>query len=221
MKFMPYEKTKETSESKEEKALPDIANSFANEIISEEDSPIISDDLWREIVSFGEKTKKEFVTPPEYKVMAVVLYANTGSAEKVGAKIGVTGKTVRIWKREPWWGKIEQAIFKAKNSKIAHSLTRTIEAATEQLEDRVKNGEYVYKNNELVLDEEGNPVRKKLNAHALSIDGIAIPSDKRALILGGNIVKNDSANILKELKELFIEIGKQKEEKSVVYVNEP
>jgi len=185
--------------------------------INEERTPIIPGDLWAELADKSKWT-------PEQKVHAVIAYVNHGYFKRASKATGIPRQTIQGWAKESWWLKVTDCIYNMKSQKIASLYVNTIEHGAEQLLDRTKNGEYVYdksgnmqyeenEDGEQKLDDDGNPVpkRKKLTAHSLAIDTIAIPQDKLAVLKGSTVnTKKDAAlEHLMELSKLLHEVGVQ------------
>lgn len=181
---------------------------------NEASTPIISDDLWAELADKSKWT-------PEQKVHAVIAYVNHGYFKRASKVTGIPRQTIQGWAKESWWSKVTDCIYSMKSQKIESLYVNTIECGAEQLLDRTQNGEYVYdKTGNMLyeqdgekLDDDGNPVpkRKKLTAHSLAIDTIAIPQDKLAVLKGSTVnTKKDAAlEHLKELSKLLHEVGVQ------------
>ena len=169
--------------------------------------PGLPDELWDELRSEGGNGR--WTTTD--RVRAALVYSTVGGSKRTEAITGVPEETVRHWKNyAPWWNKVVHHVHKFNNQKHIASLTQTILAAGEELADRVKNGEYVYdKEGNMCLDANGVPKRRKLTAHSLAVDGIAIPGQRRALLLGDPTSRQETSGVetMRELKELFQTIG--------------
>lgn len=182
--------------------------------IKEASTPIIPDELWTELADKSKWT-------PEQKVHAVIAYVNHGYFKRASKDTGIPRQTIQGWAKQSWWPKVTDCIYSMKSQKIASLYVNTIECGAEQLLDRTKNGEYVYdKEGNMLYEQDGekldadrNPIpkRKKLTAHSLAIDTIAIPQDKLAVLKGSTVnpKKEDSLKYLEELGKVLHEVGKQ------------
>lgn len=185
------------------------------------DIPLIPDELWLEISDLKGKKGSRAFSPIE-KVETVAHWVNTGSDASVSKITGINRCTIGRWRNNSsWWPKVILCFYRMKEQKIEATLINTIESGSDQLLDRAKNGEYVYDaegnmryekdEDGLKLDDDGNPIpkRKKLSAHSLAVDTIAIPQEKLAVLRGTSPKdKKDTAlETLKELRKLLHEVG--------------
>ena len=118
----------------------------------------------------------------EDRILACTYFAVTGSSIKTSNHMAAVGSpvpssTIRMWKQEAWWKPVMTAVRKGKNDELDSKLTDIIMAGTEQLKDRVENGN-------VKLDRDGELVRVPLSSAELAKDAIGIPFDKRALVRG-------------------------------------
>lgn len=174
-----------------------------------DDIPGLPQELWEELIDFGDGSAHGSWGPID-RVRAVVARLTYGSSVKAGEMTGIPHRTIRDWGKQAWWPKVLYHVHKMYNDEIIADLTQTVVQASKQLKDRVVNGNLVYNSEgDPVLDQDGNHKRRKLNAHELAIDGIAIPFERRAMLLGNASIGNrdNQASTLRELKELFREIG--------------
>ncbi len=118
----------------------------------------------------------------EDRILAVAYYAICASSYKTAELLkthhglDVPASTIRAWKvRTNWWKPVMEDIRRAKQEELDSKLTAIIHKATEQLEDRVENGNFKHN------PKTGEIERIPLNTAELSTHGLAIPYDKRAL----------------------------------------
>ena len=183
-----------------------------------ENLPTLSDELLQEIGAHGNKYSIAD------KLNVISTYYLTKSEPKTEQITGINRNAFKNWKKFPWWQKVTLELIKFDNAEIVTNLTHTITSASEQIYDRIINGEYIYdsndnmvyqtdENGEFLLDDDGNkiPKRKKLKAHTLAIDGIAIPTQQRAQILLDPKTQEKAAtqSLLRDTVQELIEISKQ------------
>jgi transposase-like protein len=116
------------------------------------------------------------IYPEKKKVEAVTLYCATGNFKLTAELSGVTEHTLREWRKKDWFQALLREIREENNEKIDAKFSELVEGALEQLQDRIKNGDYT------VL-RDGTIMRKPVSAKDLSIVA-AINIDKRQLLRG-------------------------------------
>lgn len=147
--------------------------------------------------------KKGYYTDKE-RIEAVALYAATGSFPRVNELTGISVTSLRGWAKEEWFHTLLDEIRAENDHQIDAKFNEIIVGALDQLGDRVLNGD-------LVLNKDGELVRKPVGARDLSIV-TAINIDKRQLLRGKpthrtETVANQSveqrlANLANEFKKL-------------------
>ncbi len=103
---------------------------------------------------------------------AVTQYLLLGNVEAVTKATHVPASTLRDWMTSAWWGTLSVEVRAEKGNELDGAFTRIIHEATDQLMDRLKNGDPV-----LVA---GEIRRKPVPARDLALVA-AITYDKRAL----------------------------------------
>ena len=166
--------------------------------------PQIPRELWNDL------TESSPQWTAEDKIKAVMAFINFGSMNKAAKAIGIPRQTLCQWKYRPWWGRVMEEAYKMMNQEFVANITRTALTASEELKDRVTHGEYVYKEGEMQFHEDGTPKRQKLTSRRLAFDGISIPIQQRALVAGEKKPQLSTAQVLKEIREAFREIGQEK-----------
>ena len=173
---------------------------------SDIDLPGIPDELWEEL-TYDERTGKWSALD---RLRAATALFVLGTSKKAEEQTGIPHETIRYWKRScAWWPKVMHHIYRFHDERTAADLRMTIRDAAIQLRDRIENGNFVTKDGAPVLDENGNPLRRPLTAHELAVDGVAIPSQRLAFLMGEAPANNGAADTLRELRKLFQEVGKQ------------
>lgn len=86
---------------------------------------------------------------PEYsieeKTRACILGTCLGSLSKTSHLTGINVNTLSHWKSQTaWWPAIREQVEQIRNELLAAKLTEVIEEATDQILDRVVNGDEVY-----------------------------------------------------------------------------
>ena len=151
------------------------------------DDLTISPEVWHDL-EVGRNNKYTI----DQRVQAVCYYAVLGNSLKVERLLGIPASTIRHWRGMDWWPIVISEVRKAKDQELDAMLTDVMHKATEQLLDRVENGDEV-------VTKDGDIVRKKLGAKDLAVAGLAVPYDKRALMRGdptSRVEKKSSDEIL-------------------------
>lgn len=78
------------------------------------------------------------------KYEAVALYKMVGSLRAVGATLGIPEETMRNWHQSEWWRQIEDEIATEARVKRSKRLDSLVDKATEIVEDRLENGDFIY-----------------------------------------------------------------------------
>jgi hypothetical protein len=144
---------------------------------------------------------------PETRIKAVTLYLLYGNSERVGKALGMPSATIRRWKMEPWWAELVHRVRLEGNDKLDSQISKTIQKAMQEVEDRLENGEYVYDGRR------GEMVRVPVKTtDAVRVVGTLF--DKRALLRGEPTKRVEQTNIndkLKQMAEQFAKFAKTKE----------
>lgn len=78
------------------------------------------------------------------KFEAVVSYLVTGNMAAVSDITGIPHDTLRHWKMAPWWKEMESQARQQKRIEVSGKLTKVIDKAFKEVEDRLENGDWVY-----------------------------------------------------------------------------
>jgi transposase-like protein len=105
------------------------------------------------------------------KSRAVAAYVGTGSFTKSAAITGIPENTLRAWAKQEWWAEESLRANKGDSDELKSTFTRIAKKATEELEERLTNGDEV-------LGKDGALVRKKISGKELTIIA-AVSADKR------------------------------------------
>jgi hypothetical protein len=103
---------------------------------------------------------------------AILLFLLHGTWRKVAELARIPQRTLNDWALQPWFGTLLAEVRAEKGNELDGGFTRIIHEATEQLLDRLKNGDAV------VIG--GKVHRKPISARDLALV-TAITYDKRAL----------------------------------------
>lgn len=140
----------------------------------------------------------------EQKLYTVVTWLLTRNLHKTAEHTQISINTLRYWKyHSPWWNQAVQAVMSVKNEELDHRLTDMIDLATDELTDRLKNGDH-----QVLKD--GSLVRKPVSARDLMIV-LGTTYDKRALMRGdptARTERKDTDEKLQKLTDAFQTIAK-------------
>ena len=109
----------------------------------------------------------------EQRREAVAQYVVLGNWRKVAEATGIPQRTLGDWSKQPWFHTLIAEVRAEKGAELDGQLTRIIHTATDQLMDRLENGDPVLVSCELR--------RKPVSARDLAMVA-AIVYDKRALL---------------------------------------
>lgn len=102
-------------------------------------------------------------------------YVLLGNAVKVAELTNIPHRTINDWRQKEWWHELTASIRLEKSDEIDASITRILDASTEQLLDRIEHGD------EVSLDKEGQPLKLAMKGRDLAtVFGITF--DKRQII---------------------------------------
>mgnify|MGYP003655931988 CR=1 FL=1 len=182
---------------------------FDNQETQNQDLIHIDDEVFADIAGNNIKWT------PEERIMAATYYSVTGSSLQAAERCKQAGadipaSTIRKWKNQStWWKPVLHEVRKSKQEELDAKLTNIIMEGTDQLADRIINGNHKLNNRT------GDVERIPMSSNELSRDAIGIPFDKRALMRGdatSRVERVDPKEMLEQLAEQFVKI---------VQLNEP
>lgn len=129
------------------------------------------------------------------KMEVACCYAVTGNSRRAAEITKVPEGTIRSWKSQDWWLEIQSRIVREQDEELDVKLTKLVDKAVDQVNDRLDNGDYVYnpKNDKII--------RKPVNAKDLAIV-TAITVDKRQLLRGQPTSRVEKVSTDERLKKL-------------------
>lgn len=111
------------------------------------------------------------------KMKVACAYAVTGNSKRTSEMTKVPEGTIRVWKQTEWWEEIQSRIRLEANDELDTKLTKLVDRAVDEINDRLENGDYIYNIKQDKL------VRKPVGARDLaSITATSL--DKRQLLRG-------------------------------------
>ena len=113
----------------------------------------------------------------QVKMEVACVYAVTGNSRRCSEITGIPEGTIRSWKTQEWWHEIQSRIIREQDEELDVKLTKLVDKAVDQVNDRLDNGDFVYNAKDDKL------VRKPVGAKDLAIV-TAITVDKRQLLRG-------------------------------------
>lgn len=139
------------------------------------------------------------------KDRVVACYASTGSFSKTSSITGVAENTIRYWSKQDWFSEALRRADQADSEEIKSTLTRIAKKSTDELEDRLQNGDEVF-------DKEGNIVRKKVGGKDLAvITGITVQRRKELMDVPVMVSNQSSTEKLLSLMQQFIRFSQAKD----------
>lgn len=134
----------------------------------------------------------------EDKERAVMAYMIKGTVRGAAREVKIPRETIRSWMTHEWWSDLEREIEKARAMEFRASFEHLVDAAHEQLRDRIENGDWVR--------EKGKLVRRPMSGRDLNLVG-AVSLDK-AKILSGKGSESGAQASLNDLAAQFVELAK-------------
>lgn len=106
------------------------------------------------------------------KVRAVVTYVlNNGNMRKTIRDTNIGLGALHHWRRKPWWKELTLIVKDKLNERQDLKLSQILDKATDELFDRVSNGNVrILKN--------GMKIRVPLNSEELALHGIKVPAER-------------------------------------------
>lgn len=150
------------------------------------------------------KAGKKYFWSDADKHRGAAAYVTLGSFEKASNVTGISESTLRMWARQDWWGEECLRVDKTDTDNLKSTYTRIAKRATEELEDRLNNGDEI-------VTKDGEVVKKKIGGRDLAIIA-AVASDKRkqAMEQPHSVPLQSSQEKLMALMESFIKFTKAK-----------
>lgn len=143
----------------------------------------------------------------EAKINVLLHYALHGSIKEAAEFAKVDHRTVTRWKQtSSWWDTEIAKVRKVKTDELEGKYSKIIEAANEQIMDRIEKGDYK-------LDKYGNQVRLPMGGRDLVMVS-AILFDKQRLLKGEATHITGKTTTLEELMNQFEKMSNQNQGKS-------
>ena len=159
----------------------------------------------------GSLTKQGSKYSDEDRRQVVIEYFITGSMTKVAKSTGIPRRTLNDWKNTDWWDEVVALVRHEKNQELDANLTKLIDSAFEQAQDRVENGDFrLTKDNELI--------RVPMGGQALVTSG-AIVYDKRQLHRNQPTSISSKSDTLAQHTKLFEDIAAEVQAKQAKQAN--
>jgi len=141
----------------------------------------------------------------EEKQIAVAYYVTCGTIKAVARATNIPYTTIATWKRSEWWLTMVSAAHEKHDEHLDAIFTNTIQSIGEQLQDRVKNGDYR-------LSKKEELIRVPMSGRDLAVSG-GITFEKRSLLRNRptsiRAIANDEK--LLKLKSVFEALVEKKE----------
>lgn len=136
----------------------------------------------------------------ETQLKAAAAFMVSGSLEVVSSQLSIPLETLTQWVQTESWNNCVDMVKFRQGAKLDASLTSIIEKATDEIVDRLENGDEV-------LNRDGSMVRVKVKAKdAMNIAAMAI--EKRQLIRGQPTNIRDIGTRVSALAEKMAQIGR-------------
>ena len=165
----------------------------------------------------GSLTKQGSKYSDEDRRRVVVEYFITGSISKVAKSTGIPRRTINDWKNTDWWHDVVAMVRHEKGEEFDANLTKLIDVAFVEAEDRIKNGDFrLVKTKKAIKHEDGSLEvaedyelkRVPMGGKELVISGATV-YDKRQLHRNQPTSIKSESSSLESLTKTFEEIARQ------------
>lgn len=156
----------------------------------------------------GKATGNRIHYSDKEKMEAACAFAVTGNSRRTAELTNIAEGTIRSWKTTEWWNEIQARIIKEQDEELDTKLTKLIDKAVGEVNDRLEDGDFVY-----------NPkldklIRKPVNAKDLAITS-AVLVDKRQLLRGQPTTRVEKVSQDETLLKLAAEFQKFSKAKTI------
>ena len=132
---------------------------------------------------------------------AAVEYLIIGNMQKVSDSTGIPRKTLSDWKQSEWWEGLVADLRREKGEELDANLTKLIDSAFDQAQDRVDNGDYR-------VNKEGKLFRVPMGGRDLVIAGATVYDKQRLHRNEPTSIKGDTQSMA-ELADVFRKISRE------------
>ncbi len=139
---------------------------------------------------------------------AVVEYYVKGNMAKVSEGTGIPKSTLCEWKKSEWWVEVTGQVRTEKGEELDANLTKLIDSAFDQAQDRVDNGDYR-------VNKDGELFRVPMGGRDLVIAGATVYDKQRLHRNEPTSIKGDTQS----MAELAEEFRKMSRENTIRQVN--
>ena len=138
--------------------------------------------------------KRDHYTEKE-KINAVCVFAVCGNSRRTAELTKIPEATIRTWKTTIWWNEVTARIYTEQDEELSGKLTKLVDKAVDQLNDRMENGDYIYnpKLNQII--------RKPVNARDIAAVTV-MAVDKRQLLRGKATSRTENVSVDERMKDL-------------------
>ena len=146
------------------------------------------------------KGKRDHYSEKE-KINACCVFAVSGNSRRTAEITKIPEATLRAWKQTIWWQEITVRIYEEQDEGLSSKLTSLVDNAVDAINDRLKDGDYLY-----------NPkldklVRKPINARDLAAVTV-MAVDKRQLLRGEPTSRVEKVSVDERMKDLAMQFKK-------------
>ena len=152
--------------------------------------------------------KRDHYTEKE-KINACCVFAVSGNSRRTAEITKIPEATLRAWKQTIWWQEITVRIYEEQDEGLSSKLTSLVDNAVDAINDRLKDGDYLY-----------NPKLDKLIRKPISARDLAAVTvmavDKRQLLRGEPTSRVEKVSVDERMKDLAMQFKKFALSKEVV-----
>lgn len=145
------------------------------------------------------------------RIEAAIAWLITGSIDKASKLCNIPPRTIRDWTKTEWWEDVIREAQTIKQKEIDARWTGLIHTATEQLQDRIDNGE-------TVIDKFGKERKLPIKAKELAII-LSIAVDKRAVSRGQATRRIENITVDQRLDKIKKKLEEVDEDKGTIVAN--
>jgi hypothetical protein len=147
------------------------------------------------------------------KINACCVFTVCGNSRRTAELTKIPEATIRSWKTTVWWNEVTARIYTEQDEELSGKLTKLVDNAVDQLNDRLTSGDYIYN------PKQDKIIRKPINARDIaSVTAMAV--DKRQLLRGKATSRTESVSVDERMKDLAKQFKQFAQAKEVVQVEE-
>jgi len=162
-------------------------------------------DIEEDVLALVDELTTTHKYSPTDKLKACAYFNVIGNMSKVSKMLGIEYRAMQYWKTQAWWPVVSKAVRTAKQEELDIKLSAIVDESTDQLMDRIKNGDHR-------LTKMGQVKRVPMTGKDIAQAGLGVVLEKREFLRGGgkslSKSERDTQKVLENLKNTFEQLAK-------------